>query len=159
MLRTEDRDQSMDSEVVRSPVLMWVAALDLALRKVGKKVDLSKVVALSGDAQQHSSVWWHEFPESLDPSLELSQQLRTRGSFAISLSPIWADAATKRECEEADAQMGGAAVMASKTGSVALERFTGNQIARMARTKPDAYRNTKNVQVLSAALCGLFLVS
>nr|WOJ38332.1 xylulose kinase 7938 [Schizochytrium sp.] len=143
--------------VVRSPVFMWVEALEIALERLAQAVDMSSIVAVSGSAQQHSSVWWRAFPASFDPNERLVEQLRAQKAFSTELSPIWADSSTSEEVKSAEGRVGGAAAMQQLTGSVGTERFTGNQIARMAKRHPEIYKDTERVMLLSTALTSLFL--
>mmetsp|Transcript_17563 Transcript_17563/g.34535 ORF Transcript_17563/g.34535 Transcript_17563/m.34535 type:complete len:524 (-) Transcript_17563:246-1817(-) len=143
--------------VVRSPVLMWFEALDMALEGVSEAVDLSRVVAISGSAQQHSSVWWRSFPSKFDAGKRLVDQLRDENSFATEMSPIWADSSTSEEVKFANDKVGGPASMQVLTGSVGTERFTGNQIARMVKHYPEVYDASKHIMLLSTALSSIFL--
>lgn len=43
------------------------------------------------------------------------------------------------------------------TGSRAYERFTGNQIAKIHQTRPDQYRNTERISLVSSFAASLFL--
>ncbi|KAG5862908.1 hypothetical protein JTB14_025690 [Gonioctena quinquepunctata] len=47
--------------------------------------------------------------------------------------------------------------LAEITGSRAYERFTGSQIAKIHQTKPDAYKITERISLISSFLCSLFL--
>lgn len=63
--------------------------------------------------------------------------------FSIRDSPVWMDSSTSSQCKHLEEGVGGPLVLAKITGSRAHERFTGNQIAKIFETKPDAYNNTE----------------
>lgn len=143
--------------VVSSP-LLWADALDRMLAKIAASdVDLSRLAAIAGSAQQHGSVYVNRtFPEVLarmDPRLAPAAQLS--GSLARSVSPIWMDSSTSRECEEITGAVGGSRVLAERTGSRAFERFTGPQIRRFFKQDPAAYQATARVHLVSSFLASL----
>ena len=47
--------------------------------------------------------------------------------------------------------------VAELTGSRAYERFTGNQIAKIASSSPDAYRETERISLISSLMCSVLL--
>jgi len=142
--------------VVRAPARMWFWALDEALKEIAKKVDMSKILGVSGSAQQHSSVWWHDFPSQMDPSKSIVENL-SEDSFSLPMSPIWADSSTTEECRKAEARIGGAEIMAKRTGSIAIERFTGNQIAKICHQDESIFEKTSIVHLLSCAFSSIFI--
>lgn len=66
-----------------------------------------------------------------------------QGCFSISDSPVWMDSSTTEQCQILETFMGGAEAVAKITGSRAIERFTGNQIAKLFLTRPEAYKCTE----------------
>ena len=79
-------------------------------------------------------------------------------AFSVHDSPIWMDSSTRftlnknqnvyhddgsvivlcsTECASLEASVGGAEQLAQITGSRAYERFTGNQIAKLAKERPE----------------------
>ena len=77
-------------------------------------------------------------------------------AFSVHDSPIWMDSSTRftsnrhlkmwfrsmilissTECASLEASVGGAEQLAEITGSRAYERFTGNQIAKLAKERPE----------------------
>ncbi|KAL3837411.1 hypothetical protein ACJMK2_022770 [Sinanodonta woodiana] len=145
---------------ITSPTAMWIKALDLLLDKMKKsKFDFSKVVALSGDGQQHGSVYWKKGARnkltSLSPDQPLYDQLKDE--FSIPESPIWMDASTTRQCRDVEAAVGGAMVLAEITGSRGFERFTGIQIRKIYQTKQEAYENTERISLVSSFAASLFI--
>ncbi|CAH2281986.1 xylulose kinase isoform X1 [Pelobates cultripes] len=149
-----------DKLTVTSPVLMWVKALDVILEKMKtSEFDFSKVKALSGTGQQHGSVYWKQGAkrvlQTLSANLPLHSQLET--CFSISESPIWMDSSTTAECRHLEQSVGGAQALADITGSRAYERFTGNQIAKIYKQKPEEYAQTERISLVSSFGASLFL--
>lgn len=142
-----------DGLTVTSPALMWVAALDVLLGKMAAKgFDFSRVAAVSGSGQQHGSVYLARGARKALRGLKKGPPLRRQlaGIFAVADSPIWMDSSTGRECREREAALGGPQAVAELTGSRAYERFTGNQIAKVSRTKPAAYARTERICLVSS---------
>jgi xylulokinase len=144
--------------VAASSPLMWAEALELMITRLAASgVDLTQLAAISGSAQQHGSVYlnatWARTVHALDPSRALVSQLRD--VFARDESPIWMDSSTADECAEITAAVGGAHVLAQRTGSRAFERFTGPQIRRFAKQSPERYQATTRVHLVSSFLASL----
>ena len=144
---------SADPLVAESPPLMWVEALDRLLGELAaSSLDLTRLAAIAGSAQQHGSVYLNQTSDgrlaSLDPAQPLVDQLS--GIFARPAAPIWMDTSTSAECTEITAAIGGAARLAALTGSRAFERFTGPQIRRVAKRWPDAYAATSHIHLVSS---------
>jgi hypothetical protein len=72
-------------------------------------------------------------------------------------SPIWMDSSTAAECRVLEAKLGGPARVAELTGSRAFERFTGNQIAKLARLYPAQIENTERISLVSSFVASIFL--
>lgn len=154
------RGGDKDNKTVTAPVLMWVKALDILLDQLRVNgADFSKVMALSGTAQQHGTVYWNKGArkvlQNLDPCSFLHAQLAS--SFSISHSPVWMDSSTSKQCRQLEEAVGGAENLAKITGSVGYERFSGAQISKIAETKPGAYENTERISLVSNFACSLFL--
>ncbi|XP_076288116.1 xylulose kinase isoform X1 [Lasioglossum baleicum] len=149
-----------EPHVVVAPTLMWVKALDMILDKLRVcGVDFSKVAAISGCAQQHGTVYWGKGSRNhlrqLNPAKFLHEQLVT--SFSVTPSPVWIDSSTTKECKILEEIVGGPQKLAEITGSRAYERFSGPQIAKIARRRPEAYSNTERISLISSFLASLFL--
>jgi xylulokinase len=147
-----------DPTIATSSHIMWAEALDLLIARVATSgLDLRQLVAVSGSAQQHGSVYltaaWSQAVRALDASQPLVQQLRR--VFARDESPIWMDSSTAEECAEITASVGGPDVLARRTGSRAFERFTGPQIRRFFKRSPEDYRATARVHLVSSFLASL----
>ncbi|XP_071043346.1 xylulose kinase isoform X2 [Parasteatoda tepidariorum] len=139
---------------------MWVKALDMLLERLKLEgLDFSTVVSLSGAAQQHGSVYWKRGAEEIlsktSPEKFLHEQLQ--GCFSLRDSPVWMDSSTGTQCSELELAVGGPLALAKLTGSRAFERFTGNQIAKLFQTRPDAYNNTERISLVSSFGASLFL--
>ncbi|KAM6497071.1 actin-like ATPase domain containing protein [Amanita muscaria] len=143
---------------VTSPVGMWLEAIDLLMQTLKDDgVDLSSIVAVSGAAQQHGSVYWTKHAlASLQPDKSLKDQLFPT-AFTVENCPTWHDSSTTEDCERIEAAVGGAQVLADLTGSRAYERFTGNQIAKIRRLQPDRYAATDRISLVSSFIASLFL--
>nr|CAI5863420.1 unnamed protein product [Callosobruchus analis] len=149
-----------DNRNVTVPTIMWVKALDMLMDKLMLEgVDFAKIAAVSGSAQQHGTVYWQKGAEetlkTLSSSDFLHQQLNS--SFSVTSSPIWMDSSTTKQCKQLEEAVGGPEKLAEITGSRAYERFSGSQIAKIFQTKPDAYKNTERISLISSFLCSIFL--
>lgn len=149
-----------DPQYITAPVMMWVKAFDILLDKLTVAgADFTKLTALSGTAQQHGSVYWQKGAEDtlkkLNPSQFLHEQLSH--SFSVTNSPIWMDASSTKQCKQLEDAVGGPKELAQITGSRAYERFTGSQIAKIYQTRPDAYKNTERISLVSSFVISLFL--
>ncbi|KAG1054122.1 hypothetical protein G6F43_003842 [Rhizopus delemar] len=151
----------VNDDVVTSPTLMWVKALDLLLEKLKSFPHISAIRGISGAGQQHGSVYWNqnglEILKNLDPSKQLVEQLQL--AFAIEQSPIWQDASTTAECRALEESVGGAEALAKLTGSKAYERFTGNQIAKIYHKNKESYDKTVCINLVSSFMATLLLGS
>lgn len=144
--------------VKHSTPLLFAAALDqLFAQMVKDKVPLEKIVAISGAAQQHGSVYLNKESEKilaqLDPMQSLAENLRD--IFSRPTCPIWMDSSTTSECEEIRSALGGAEKTASLTGSDAYERFTAPQIRKFYKDEEKAYDETAHIALISSFLASL----
>ncbi|RXN14860.1 xylulose kinase isoform X1 [Labeo rohita] len=120
-----------DKLTVTSPALMWVKALDVLLEKMRNAgFDFSRVKAISGSGQE---------------------------CFAVPDSPVWMDSSTSDQCQYLEEAVGGAQRLADITGSRAYERFTGNQISKICRSKPNEFSETERISLISSFASSLFL--
>ncbi len=142
---------------VHSDPRMWLDALELVLEDLGKQCDLSKVSAVSGAGQQHGSVYlnndWFNTVTTLSPDRSLSTQIE--GCLSRKTSPIWMDGSTSEECAEIAAAVGGDEVVCEKSGSIAIERFTGPQIRRFYKNDTPGYAQTARIHLVSSFLCSV----
>lgn len=147
-----------DPLVAVVPPLMWAEALDRMMAWMASSgLDLSRVRALSGSAQQHGSVYLArgagERLAGLTPRVPLVEQLRD--ALSREVSPIWMDSSTSAECDAIASAVGGHARLARLTGSRAFERFTGPQIRKFASVAPEAYARTERIHLVSSFLASL----
>jgi xylulokinase len=143
-------------EATSSP-LMWAEALDVMMARLTEsRLDLSRIAAVSGSAQQHGSVYlnstWGRVQEP-DVGRPLVDQIRD--VFSRDRSPIWMDSSTVDECLEITAGVGGEQVLARHTGSRAFERFTGPQIRRFFKQSPERYGATARIHLVSSFLASI----
>uniref|UniRef100_A0A182FIZ4 Xylulose kinase n=1 Tax=Anopheles albimanus TaxID=7167 RepID=A0A182FIZ4_ANOAL len=141
--------------------VMWIKAVDMVLdRMIMQGVDLSTVVALSGSAQQHGCLFWSragiESLRNLDADKFLHAQIDD-SAFTIHRTPIWMDATTSLQCEEMETAVGGRIKMVEITGSKCYERFSGPQIRKIFQNRPDCYRNTERISLVSSFLASIFI--
>ncbi|MFQ3243147.1 MAG: xylulokinase [Lentimonas sp.] len=144
---------------VHSDPLMWLDALELLLTDLGGQCDLFKVRAISGAGQQHGSVYlndqWFYSIDSLSAESALSEQLAK--TLSRKTSPIWMDSSTGGECREIANAVGGDNIVCAKSGSIAIERFTGPQIRRFYKNDSAAYQQTARIHLVSSFLCSVLI--
>ncbi len=147
-----------DGQVHADP-RMWLDALELAFQRMGKEIPLSEIVSIGGAAQQHGSVYlnakWHKQIAELSDNVSLSAQLET--TFSRVTAPIWMDSSTSDDCATIAQALNGNDVVSSITGSGMIERFTGPQIHRFARTEPDAYKDTSRIHMISSFISSVLV--
>lgn len=143
-------------EVHANP-LMWLEALDLLFSRLAAATDLTKVKMIAGSGQQHGSVYLDATFDTrlaaLDPAQDLTSQLSP--ALTRATSPIWMDTSTGTECAEITAALGGAAEICSRSGSNAIERFTGPQIRRFYKCDPAAYERTARIHLVSSFIASV----
>lgn len=148
---------SSDSRVVHAPPLMWADALDRMCAALRARVDLSRIRAISGSAQQHGSVYLARPADDalrmLDPARPLADQIR--GIFSRPTSPVWLDCSTGGQCAALTTALGGEEALAELTGSRAYERFTAAQIRKFAEEDPHAYAKTARIHLVSSFMASL----
>ncbi|KHO00701.1 Carbohydrate kinase, FGGY [Metarhizium album ARSEF 1941] len=149
---------------VYAPVAMWMESLDLVLHRLSKErtpVPMSRIRGVSGSGQQHGSVYWNHQAQDILRRLEPSRQLvdQLSGALAYEWSPNWQDQSTQSECDAFDAELGGREKLAAVTGSGAHHRFTGPQIMRLRRVRPEVYAATSRISLVSSWLASVLLGS
>jgi xylulokinase len=149
-----------DPAVAQSSPAMWAEALDLVFARLREqRLDLRRLAAISGSAQQHGSVYLNGGAgrgfATLDPARPLPVQIVPL--LSRSVAPIWMDSSTQAECREIEAAAGGASRLARHTGSRAFERFTGPQVRRFATREPAAYAATDRIHLVSSFLASLLV--
>jgi len=160
-----------DPSVAVSPPLMWAEALDRMFEAiVASGLDLSRLAAIGGAAQQHGSVYMNaratDILAGLIPSRPLAEQLRVVATgdedtaesvLSRRVSPIWMDSSTSAECREITDAIGGADRLAQLTGSRAFERFTGPQIRKFYKRDPAGWEATDRVHMVSSFMASLLI--
>lgn len=147
-----------DPLLKHSPPLMWVEALDILFQQMkNDNVELKKILAIAGSAQQHGSVYLNKKGisqiASLDPRYSLAENLQ--GGFSRKTSPIWMDTSTSVECQEIQNAMGGKHAVLEVTGSLAFERFTGPQIRKFFKDNTKGYQETAQIALISSFIASL----
>lgn len=137
---------------------LWLAGLEKVLGKLQAAFDTSKIAAIGGDGQQHGSVYlnaaWDAALGNVKCKMEKGECLAEvfRPALARGVSPIWMDSSTGAEVAELNAKFPD---MAARTGSPAIERFTGPQIMKFAKDDPTAYADTRRIHLVSSFLCSV----
>lgn len=147
-----------DSSVVHSDPLMWLEALDLLFKKMKDEgFNFSEVEGISGSGQQHGSVYLNAKFFDAVKNLDLVKDLKDQFKPLLSrtTSPIWMDTSTTKECAEMAQALGGNENLSAITGSGAIERFTGSQIRKFAKTEPQNYENTARIHLVSSFICSV----
>ncbi|KAI5926372.1 hypothetical protein F4810DRAFT_707458 [Camillea tinctor] len=149
-----------DEGEVYAPVAMWVEAVELVLNRLKDNgCAIKNIKGISGSGQQHSSVYWNKHAEptlkQLDGKKTLIEQLSH--VFAYEFAPNWQDHSTQSECDLFDAHLGTREQLAEVTGSAAHHRFTGTQILRMRRRRPEVYNSSTRISLASSFLASVFL--
>jgi xylulokinase len=160
-----------DPSVAVSSPFMWAEALDRMFEAiVASGLDLSRLAAIGGAAQQHGSVYMNAHATNilagLIPSRPLVEQLRVVATgdedtaesvLSRRVAPIWMDSSTSEECGEITAAIGGADRLAQLTGSRAFERFTGPQIRKFYKQDPAGWEATDRVHMVSSFMASLLV--
>ena len=145
-----------DGEVHANP-LMWLEALDLLFTRLSSATDLSKVKIIAGSGQQHGSVYLDSTFDARLAKLDASQDLASQLSPALTraTSPIWMDTSTGAECAEITTALGCSVEICARSGSVAIERFTGPQIRRFYKSDPADYERTSQIHLVSSFIASV----
>jgi xylulokinase len=137
--------------------MMWLDALDLLFKQLAESVDLTLVKTIAGSGQQHGSVYldatFDPRIQALDASESLSSQIAP--CLTRKTAPIWMDTSTGEECAEITIAAGGAMEVCRRSGSIAIERFTGPQIRRFFKTDPTAYARTGRIHLVSSFMASV----
>jgi xylulokinase len=138
---------------VHADPLMWLDALELCLGRLrASGVDFGRITAISGAGQQHGTVYLNAAGlarlSALDPHQSLAAQF-TDG-LARRTAPIWMDTSTSAQCRAIEAELGGPLAVCARSGSVAVERFSGPQIRRFAETEAASYAATARIHLVSS---------
>src|SRR5439155_15596342 len=150
-----------DPLVATSSPLLWAEALDrfMGILVRDSRLDLSRLRAVSGAAQQHGSVYLNGAATAglarLDPRQPLVGELR--GMLSRAEAPIWMDSSTTAQCAAIAGAVGGAEALARLTGSRAFERFTGPQIRKYHEQDPSGYAATERIHLVSSFLASLLI--
>jgi xylulokinase len=142
---------------VHSNPLMWLDALDLLCGRLSSAFDIGQVRMIAGSGQQHGSVFlggdFGKTIASLDAGRGLSSQISP--SLTRATSPIWMDTSTGAECREIAAAVGSDAEVCRRSGSIAIERFTGPQIRRFHKRQPADYAATAHIHLVSSFIASV----
>jgi xylulokinase len=147
------------SVAVSSPV-MWAEALDVMMARLAASgLDLQRIAAISGSAQQHGSVYLNAAAEhglaAFDHQRPLAAQVPAL--LARPVAPIWMDSSSAAACAAITDAVGGAGPLAQRTGSRAFERFTGPQIRTFALADAAGYAATDRIHLVSSYLASLLI--
>ena len=149
--------EGADPLVRHADPLMWVASLEklFSLMK-SEGFDFSSVECISGSGQQHGSVYLNRgFRELNGWGKGKSLVESVGGMLSRKTSPIWMDSSTSAECAEIAAAAGGNSAVCEKSGSIAIERFTGPQIRKFYKDAPGDYANTAVIHLVSSFMASV----
>lgn len=143
-------------EVHANP-LMWLEALDLLFSRLRDATDLSEIRVVAGSGQQHGSVYLDSSFDTRVASLNSGKDLVSQLSPALTraTSPIWMDTSTTAECAEITTTTGGPLEVCARSGSIAIERFTGPQIRRFFKEDPQGYAHTSRIHLVSSFIASV----
>ena len=143
---------------VHAPPLMWLAALELLFNKLKSDgFELGRISAISGSGQQHGSVYLNSHFTSRLKELTAAAPLVSQLQETLSrpTSPIWMDNSTNMECREIEEALGGPLAVCRRSGSIAVERFTGPQIRAFSKRDPESYDSTAHIHLVSSFLASV----
>jgi xylulokinase len=136
--------------VVTSPTVMWAEALSRCLAAVPPRLD---VVAISGSAQQHATVYWKL---SHGDAINASTLPELAACLSVQDSPTWMNNTTGRWCEQLRSTFpGGDEGVQQVAGVRATERFSVFHVA--AHMSSDAASATKGVTLASSFATSLLV--
>ncbi|MBN1863459.1 MAG: hypothetical protein JW808_01020, partial [Victivallales bacterium] len=148
--------EDADPRVRHADPLMWVAALEKLFGMIKEDgFDLSRVECVSGSGQQHGSVYLNERFKRLSGWGTEGIVDLLPGMLSRMTSPIWMDSSTSAECEEIAQSVGGSHVVCETTGSIPIERFTGPQIRRFFKERPEDYSKTAVIHLVSSFMASV----
>ena len=149
--------ESKDPMIRHANPLMWLAAIDLLFQKMlSDKFNFSEILCVSGSGQQHGSVYLNEkfiSPENWNNGTSLSESLAPM--LTRTTSPIWMDSSTSEECKEIADFAGGNQIVCQKSGSIVIERFTGSQIRKFYKERPEDYQKTAVIHLVSSFMASI----
>ena len=149
---------SDDPRVAVAPPLMWADALDRVMAAFARSgLDVSRVAAISGSAQQHGSVYLNARRRRRSHrSIRRSRwSSRSAVSSRAPSSPVWLDTSTSDECREITATLGGAAEVARLTDRARSSDSRGRRFAGSRRRCRPPTRQTARIDLVSSFLASL----
>ncbi len=147
----------VDGEVHADP-RMWLEGLERCLVQLRDNgAPLGTVVSVSGAGQQHGTVYLNEAGLEAFGGIGAAQSLveAFAGGFSRLTSPIWMDGSTTRQCRAIEAAVGCPGEVCARSGSVAIERFSGPQIRRFSEIDPEGWAATARVHLVSSFLAAV----
>jgi xylulokinase len=122
-------------------------------------VAINTILAISGSAQQHGTVYLNDTFEkrlqNLNSDFSLIDQIM--GSLSRKSSPVWMDSSTSKQCQEIREKLGGIKKVIKLTGSNTFERFSGPQIRKFYQDQPDQYDKTHTIHLISSFMASILL--
>lgn len=144
-----------DGDEITAPVELWLRAIDLLFSRMQQQqFPFDQVVGVCGSAQQHGSVYWNDRAGSILANLRELGDLRDALSWPS--APNWQDHSTNDDVREFESRFG-LEKLVHTTGSRSYTRFTGPQIRKFIRTKPEVYRQTARISLISSFLTSVFV--
>ena len=149
--------ENPDAAVKHADPVLWAAALDVLFERMSDGgVDFSRIAGISGSGQQHGTVYLNATalaPGGWRADADLAGLVRPL--LSRESAPIWMDSSTTAECREITEAAGGSEEVRTRTGSPAIERFSGPQIRKFYKQAPEAYGQTGVIHLVSSFMCSL----
>lgn len=146
-----------DPLVKHSDPLMWLAALDFLMARMRSAgLDFSRIRGISGSGQQHGTVYLKRgFPDAIGWAKTPDLVSAVSPLLSRRTSPIWMDSSTGEECAEITQAAGGAREVQQRSGSPAIERFSGPQIRKFWKEDPAGYDDTGTIHLVSSFMASI----
>lgn len=139
---------------VSTPFALFCRALERALNELPLEIK-QNLVAISGSAQQHCSVYWN-VNELLRMNSEHNLEANLQPQLARADCPSWMDHSTTALCQQLESTVMSPLEIKNISGSRAFERFTGVQICKQLLAGVRVKRVTLLSNAMCSVLCGKF---
>jgi xylulokinase len=138
------------------PVAMFLAALDALFSDLKKDLNPADIAVINTSGQQHGHVYLNNDSPALFRKLQDENSARSdlatilTGSLAWDAAPIWLTSNTAEQAAFIREHAGGKERVIDISGADIPLRFTGVVIRHTGQTRPDIYRRTAAIQLISS---------